>query len=98
MTSAEEVDEEREGIYGENSGEQNSKPNGFADNLLKIQKAASKLVAIQQLVKASGTITEDEKKTYSDNLDSLGKAAQELSKLNENNEDQDDLRLLIAGK
>lgn len=72
-------------------------PNEFADNLLKIQKAASQLVAIQQVVKASGQISEDEKKTYSENLDTLGQAAQALAKMNEGNE-EDDFRKLISGE
>lgn len=70
---------------------------GFADNLLKIQQAASQLVTIQQLVKASGKITEEEKQTYAENLDTLGKAAQELAKINDGAQD-DDFRRLITGK
>lgn len=83
----------------ETSAEKTSDPlgDGFADNLLKIQKAASKLVAIQQLVKASGKISEDEKKVYADNLDSLGQAAQALAKMNEGDE-EDDFRKLISGE
>lgn len=70
---------------------------GFGDNLLKIQKAASKLVAIQQLVKASGMISDDEKKVYAENLDSLGEAAQALAKMNEG-ADEDDFRRLVSSE
>lgn len=71
--------------------------NSFADNLMKIQKAAQKLVAIQQVVKASGKISTDERKTYVDNLDTLGQAAQALAQMNSAT-DADDFRLLISGE
>lgn len=72
-------------------------PNQFGDNLKKIQTAASKLVAIQQVVKASGKISADEKKSYVENLDTLGQAAQALAQINAAT-DEDDFRLLITGK
>lgn len=74
-------------------------PNQFSDNLLKIQKAASRLVAIQQVVKASGKISDEEKQTYAVNLESLGQAAQALAKINEGtDEGDDDFRTLISGE
>lgn len=82
----------------EEKGADEMSPNQFSDNLLKIQQAASRLVGIQQLVKASGgKITEEEKKTYAESLDSLGQAAQALAKMNESHE-EDDFRALINGK
>ena len=97
------IQEEKEEPVAQSSEEKVSdkgetESNGFADNLLKIQKAASQLVAIQQVVKASGRITEEEKKVYADNLNSLGLAAQELSKMNEGKEDDDFRRLITGGE
>lgn len=77
----------------------NVNPNQFSDNLLKIQKAASRLVAIQQVVKANGKISDEEKQTYAVNLESLGQAAQALAKINEGtDEGDDDFRRLISGE
>lgn len=72
--------------------------NHFSDNLQKIQKAASKLVTIQQLVKASGKISADEKQTYVENLNVLGQAAQALAQINQMTTDDDEFRLLITGE
>lgn len=79
------------------SDDASASSNQFADNLKKIQTAASKLVAIQQVVKASGKISVDEKKSYVENLDTLGQAAQALAQINAAT-DEDDFRLLITGE
>lgn len=70
--------------------------NSFQENLSNIQKAASELVALQQMVKNSGKLTEADRATYAENLEKLGVSAQNLAHIQQSG-DQDDFRLLFQG-
>lgn len=70
--------------------------NSFQENLSNIQKAASELVALQQMVKNSGKLTEADRTTYAENLEKLGVSAQNLAHIQQSG-DQDDFRLLFQG-
>lgn len=70
--------------------------NSFQENLSNIQKAASELVALQQIVKNSGKLTEADRTKYAVNLEKLGISAQNLAHIQQSS-NQDDFRLLFQG-
>lgn len=70
--------------------------NSFQENLANIQKAASELVNLQQTVKTSGKLTEEDRQKYAENLEKLGISAQNLAHIQQT-DDQDDFRLLFQG-
>lgn len=70
--------------------------NSFQENLTSIQKAASELVNLQQAIKSSGKLTEEDKFKYAENLEKLGVSAQNLAHIQQSG-DQDDFRLLFEG-
>lgn len=70
-----------------------SKPNPlntqFEQDFNKIQLAAARLVAIQELAKRKGSFSDADNKVYADSLNELGQAAQSLAKLQQTGQIKD---------
>ncbi|XP_053686856.1 uncharacterized protein LOC128736400 [Sabethes cyaneus] len=67
----------------------------FGDYLLNIQKAAASLVTLQEQVKKTGKLSNDQKKVYADNLEKLGVAAQKLAHIQQQDDDHDAIKFLF---
>lgn len=61
----------------------------FEEDFNKIQQAAARLVAIQELAKRSGMFSPEDNRVYAANLLELGQAAQSLAMLQQKGEIQD---------